>query len=196
MTDAQTLAVYDARAGDYATHFAAERPDRFLAAFMAELPPGAFVLDMGCGPGTASAFLTAAGHRVDAVDASPGMVALARERGVAARLGSFVDVAADAVYDGVWANFSLLHAPRAEVPGHVARLARALRAGGVFHLGMKLGTGEGRDRLGRFYSYFTRAELEGYLAAAGLVCVAAHEGSEVGLAGVDEPFVLMRARCG
>ena len=53
------------------------------------------------------------------------------------------------LYDGIWANFSLLHAPRAAFPLHLMALKRAIKPGGLLHLGMKLGEGEGRDGLGR-----------------------------------------------
>ncbi|MEZ5913668.1 MAG: class I SAM-dependent methyltransferase [Paracoccaceae bacterium] len=195
--DARTVAAYDARAGDYAARFAADRPGRHLAAFMALLPAAADVLDLGCGPGDASAFLAAAGHRPDPVDASSAMVQLARERhGLPARLATFDDIAAEATYDGVWANFSLLHAPREAFPRHLAALFRALRPAGLLHLGLKTGTGEGRDRLERFYTYVTVPEITGLLGNAGFAVIATEEGRETGLAGTDDPFVILRARRG
>jgi len=192
--DARTLAAYDARAQDYARQFRAKAPDSDLQAFMALLPPGARVLDLGCGPGTASAFLRAAGFEPDPVDASPAMVEMANGRhGIGARPAAFDDIDAQAAYDGVWANFSLLHAPRADLPRHLAALHRALKPGGALHLGMKTGTGEGRDRLDRFYTYYSRAALEALLAGAGFTVIAVREGHEVGLAGTDDPFIILRA---
>lgn len=192
--DARTLAAYDARAQDYARQFRAKAPDSDLQAFMALLPPGARVLDLGCGPGTASAFLRAAGFVPDPVDASAAMVEMANDRhGIGARQATFDDIEAQAAYDGVWANFSLLHAPRADLPRHLAALHRALKAGGALHLGMKTGEGEGRDRLDRFYTYYSRAALEAQLAGAGFTVIAVREGHEVGLAGTDDPLIILRA---
>ena len=193
-TDRRTVAVYDARAADYADRFRTDQPDRHLAAFMAALPAGARVLDLGCGPGTASAFLRAAGFHPDPVDASVAMVELAnRHHDIGARLATFDDIDADAAYDGIWANFSLLHAPRADLPRHLAALRRALKPKGLLHIGMKTGTGEGRDSMDRFYTYVTVPELTGLLKDARFRVIATHEGSEVGLAGTDDPFVIMRA---
>lgn len=193
-TDARTLAVYAARAQDYADRFRTAHPDRHLTAFMASLPPGARVLDLGCGPGNASAFLRAAGFQPDPVDASPEMVALANARhSLGAQIATFDDIDAVAAYDGVWANFSLLHAPRAELPRHLRALHRALRPGGTLHLGLKTGTGEGRDAFGRFYTYVTVPELCGLVEGAGFTVTATEEGREKGLAGTDDPFVILRA---
>lgn len=193
--DPGTIAVYDARAGDYDDRFRQNRPGRHLRAFMDLLPQGARVLDLGCGPGNASAFLRAAGMVPDPVDASPAMVKLANDRhAIGARLATFDDIDAIAAHDGVWANFSLLHAVRADLPRHLAALHRALKPGGILHLGLKTGEGEGRDRLGRFYTYVTVPEITGLVTAAGFTVVATEEGHEVGLAGTDDPFVILRAR--
>ena len=195
MPDPRTLAVYDAKAGDYADLVTQSEPDADLAAFMADLPAAAAVLDLGCGPAQASAFLRAAGHHPDPVDASPGMVALANDtHAIGARLATFDDISGQHIYDGIWANFSLLHAPRADLPRHLAALAATLKPGGVFHIGMKTGTGELRDSIDRLYTYVTIPELTALLTDAGLTPYATREGAEAGLSGEVAPFVIIRAR--
>ncbi|MCV6591402.1 MAG: SAM-dependent methyltransferase, partial [Silicimonas sp.] len=97
-------------------------------------------------------------------------------------------------YDGIHANFSLLHAPKIEMPGHLGRISRALRPRGVFHIGMKTGTGEARDALGRFYAYYQEDELTALLAAAGLNVIAKDRGREKGLAGTVDPWMILLAR--
>jgi SAM-dependent methyltransferase len=192
--DPRTIAVYDAKAKDYADRFATAKPDRALAAFIAALPAGARVLDLGCGPGTASAFLRAAGHLPDPMDASPETVALANARhAIGARIADFDAVTEVAAYDGVWANFSLLHAPRSAMPRYLAALHRALKPGGLLHLGMKTGSGEARDGLDRMYTYYDVDELQALLRAAGFTPTALVEGTERGLAGTDDPFALLTA---
>jgi len=192
--DAGTLAAYAARAGDYAERFASDRPDADLQAFIDALPAGGRVLDFGCGPAAASAHMRAAGLDPDPVDASPEMVALANATfDIGARVGLFEELGAVAAYDGVWANFSLLHSPRAALPGHLAAIALALKPGGVLHLGMKTGTGETRDALGRFYAFVSIDELQDQLAEAGLRVIHLREGAERGLAGTLDPFVVCRA---
>jgi hypothetical protein len=122
------------------------------------------------------------------------MVALARRHpGVTARRASFDDIDAVARYDGIWASFSLLHAPRADLPRHLAALVRALKPGGRFHIAVKTGNGEKRDRLGRFYTYYTDAELSGLLEAAGLTITARRTGSGKGLDGAVAPWIAITA---
>jgi len=58
---------------------------------------------------------------------------------------------------------------------------------------MKLGTGEKRDALGRFYTYYTAQELKDILAQAGFTLTFQREGQEKGLAGDVEPFIMMTA---
>lgn len=193
--DPETLAAYQARADAYAARFASSTPDTTLARFIESLPRGARVLDLGCGPGDASAQMHKAGLVVDPVDATPAMIALARDRyGLPARLGSFDDLTATAAYHGVWANFSLLHAPRAALPGHLAAIRRALAPGGLFHIGMKLGTGAARDALGRAYTYVTRDELAALLHAAGFRILQENTFTEVGLAGTADPGITVLSR--
>lgn len=195
MSDPETIRIYDDRASDYAAltedHNAA---DPALEAFVAALPPGGRVLDLGCGPGTSAARMARAGLAVVAVDASGEMVALAaRHPGVTARQARFDEIDETAAYDGIWANFSLLHAPQAEFPGHLARLFRALKPGGIFHIALKLGTGEGRDSLGRFYSYYQEDSLEHLLQQAGFTITARSFGAGPGLSGKVEDWIAMRA---
>ena len=194
MPDARTIAFYDSAAERYDNLFAKGTPDADLLAFMALLPDGATVLDLGCGPGRASVHMKEAGHTPDPVDASQGMVDVARANGLDARLMTFDDLDAVAAYDAVWANFSLLHAPRADLPRHFAAISTALRDGGILHVGMKTGTGEERDSIDRQYTYVTVDELQGLIRDAGLTVIATREGREKGFAGTDDPFVIMRAR--
>jgi len=193
--DARTLAAYALHTASYAERFSQSLPDRHLKAFMAALPPAAQVLDLGCGPANASATLRATGHHPDPVDASPEMVALANTRhAIGARLASFDDLDAMAAYDGIWANFSLLHAPRAALPRYLAAIHKALKPAGLFHLALKTGRGEHRDRLDRLYTFVTPQEITALLTATGFTILTTHQGSERGLAGTLDPFITLLAR--
>lgn len=192
--DEETLKVYAAQAVRYAQTFDTERDDPWLDAFVAAMPEGGHVLELGCGPGRIAGLMQRAGLRVDAVDAAPEMIALARDlHGVEARLARFDDIEGQAVYDGVWANFSLLHAPKADMPDHLARLHMALVPGGRFHLGLKSGRGEKRDDLGRFYAFYEEAELRDLLTAAGFAVAQVDHGASAGLAGTVDPWMIVTA---
>lgn len=197
MSDRETLDVYDQKASEYAelTHDDTLKNSE-LAAFVAAVPQGGRVLDLGCGPGSASEVMAGAGLAVDALDASAEMVRLAAARpGVAARQGTF-DALADyqpGSLDGIWASFSLLHAPREDLPRHLRDCHRALRAGGVLTIGMKTGDGTARDALGRRYTYVTIDELSDLLNSAGFSVGSHVTGTGPGLSGEDAPWVVMTA---
>lgn len=195
MIDDRTIALYDARAQDYADQLSDLKPGKSLSDFIADIPPQGHVLDLGCGTGRSAAAMAAAGLQVDALDASQGMIALAREKyGITARLGTFDDIAGNGIYDGIWANFSLTHAPRSAIPNHLDAIAQALKPKGQLHIGMKTGTGTHRDRLGRLYTLVTQAELTTWLTASGLTPTSVRSGAEKGFAGDIDPFIVIRAQ--
>ncbi len=194
-SDQKTLAVYDAKAHEYAALMDSYGEDPLLIAFIDALPNDAYVLDLGCGPGWAARAMAAAGLRVDATDASAEMVALARQiDGIDARQATFEDISGTDLYDGIWANFSLLHAPRDAMPGHLAALHRALKPGGLFHIGVKTGSGSHRDSLGRVYTFYTEDELRLLLVKAGFVPFATRTGVDKGLSGSMDPWFAISAR--
>ncbi|NDR56855.1 class I SAM-dependent DNA methyltransferase [Aliiruegeria sabulilitoris] len=195
MSDERTLSVYDTQAGDYAQLVETGRPYPRLEAFMDRLPKGGRVLDLGCGPGNWAARMIERGLEVVALDASDGMAAVAAERyGLTVRVARFDSVTETEAYDGIWAHFSLLHAPRSAMPGHLAALYRALRPGGWFLLALKLGSGEARDGKDRFYTYYTEDELCGLLDAAGFEIVIQEHGEDVGFDGTPHEFIVLTAR--
>ena len=193
-SDSETLSFYDQAAPKYAANFSRDTPDSDLVAFMAGVKPGGRVLDLGYGPGNSAAMMRDAGFAVEASDASQSMADLAAEKyGLIVRVETFDDIASHGEYDGIWANFSLLHAPRADLPGHLKAIHGALVPGGLLHLGLKLGDGEKRDHLGRFYAYHQEDELRTHLANAGFSGVVSRTGKEKGMAGTLDPFVIIRA---
>ncbi|WP_227270897.1 class I SAM-dependent methyltransferase [Roseobacter weihaiensis] len=194
MSDDETLRVYADRAQAYADMTGQAAADPSLQGFIEAIPAEGRVLDLGCGPGASAAVMADAGLAVEAFDPVAKMVALASAHdGVEARQAGFEDVSGTDVYDGIWANFSLLHAPRAQMPEHLARIARALKPSGRFHIAVKTGTGSKRDSLGRFYTYYTDAELTGLLETAGLTVTGRRTGSEKGLDGVEAPWISLAA---
>lgn len=193
MSDPDTMAFY-ARQTEAYRKMAEGHHNPQLAAMMASLPVGARVLDLGCGPGQDARALARAGFAVVAMDASPEMIRqAAMAEGVETRLGSFADLHDTAAFDAVWASFSLLHAPKAAFPGHLAAIHRALRPGGVLVLSLKTGEGEARDSLGRFYAYYSETELTALLTGAGFRVAHVHHGHSTGMAGTHDPFMTVTA---
>lgn len=196
MSDPETLKVYADKAQDYADMTdEANSNDPLLEAFIEDVPEGGLVLDLGCGPGASAARMAQAGLQVDAFDPVPEMVQMARRHaGVRARQARFEDVSGTDLYDGIWANFSLLHATKDDLPAHLMRIAKALKPTGIFHVAVKTGTGTARDSLGRQYTYYTDDELTARLAEVGLFVLDRQTGEGEGLAGDTSEWIALRAR--
>ena len=189
----ETVNVYAKMAGEYADLVGDALPDE-LKEFIAALPSGGRVLDLGCGPGHHAAHMAKAGLDVLATDATPEMVSLAaHHKGVTAQCAKFDDIPRLGQFHGIWASFSLLHATRSDFPRHLADISSALLPGGLFCAGLKLGEGEGPDRLGRHYSYYTEAELRDAILAAGMKPGNVRLGEAKGLAGDVEPWIVIFA---
>jgi SAM-dependent methyltransferase len=100
-----------------------------LVAAVAEAAPR-HVLEVGCGWGELAEWVARdTGAEVVAVDLSPRMVELARERGIDARVADVQELPfADASFDVVIAAWMLYHVP--DLDRATAELARVLRPGG------------------------------------------------------------------
>ena len=151
--DKETLQFYRGNAEAYATRTFTSRQARLMA-FLAQLPPGARILELGCGAGGDTAEMLARGFDVRATDGSPEMADVASKHlGRTVETLLFHDLDEVEAYDAVWANACLLHVPRAELADILARIWRAMKAEGVFYASYKEGDGDGRDPLNRYYNY-------------------------------------------
>ena len=164
--DDATLQFYRSNARSYADW--AKAPSTRLRGFLALLPPGGAILELGCGAGNHSAVMLAEGFSVRATDGSPEMAEIAAQRlGHPVEAMRFDELEAHEAYDGVWASACLLHVPRDELAGILARIHRALKPSGVFYASYKMGESDGRDSLGRYYSYVSPDWLKATYASAG-----------------------------
>lgn len=195
MTDPETLKVYAAQSARYAALTDDDlSADPLLKAFIMALPRGGSALDLGCGPGTAAGVMADAGLQVHATDAVPEMIALAAAHPmVHAEVKTFDQINGTALYDGIWANFSLLHADRSGLPTILHALHTALKPQGYFHIAMKLGQNTARDSIGRQYTYVTEDELRDLLAMAGFTITKKHTGSGKGLDGTYADWIALAA---
>ena len=165
--DRETLEFYQNRAGEWAAHLPhAYSPG--LDAFLDLLPPGASILELGCGDGREAARMAERGFDAHPSDGTPAMARLASERlGREVPVMDFAELDAVEAYDAVWCQASLLHLAEAELAPVLSRIHRAMRSGGWHWASYKDGTGGGRDAGGRFFSYIPIARLEAAYRGAG-----------------------------
>lgn len=120
---------------------------RNIARFNALLPRGGTVLDVGCGSGRASKLLREKGLSVTGIDFSEKMLTLARKRtrGVSFTLMDVRKLAfPDESFDGVWANFAIIHIPKRETVQTLREWNRVLKPDGVLFVTTSAGAhGEG-----------------------------------------------------
>ena len=176
----ETVRSYDRDAAAYVSSTAA-MPDSVrvdIEAFAARLGHGSSVLEIGSGGGRDAALMEVLGLRVRRTDITPAFVELLRERGHDADLLDPLtdDLASvdgpDVPYDGVWANASLLHVARADLPAVLARLAGVTRQGGLLRITVKEGDGDGWSTHGsiaspRHFTYWREAPLRAVVEDAG-----------------------------
>jgi SAM-dependent methyltransferase len=176
--DEPTLRFYRENAQAYAEW--AKAPSTRLTGFLALLPPGGTILELGCGAGYHAAKMLAAGFTLRATDGSPEMAEIAARRlGHPVEAMLFHELDADQAYDGVWASACLLHVPRDDLAGILATIHRALKPDGVFHASFKTGEGDGRDALGRYYNYPSSQWLQSAYAEAGPWGMLVSDSSEI-----------------
>jgi SAM-dependent methyltransferase len=167
---------------------------RFVSDLLERCPPGGTVLDAGCGTGKYFAMVLDAGRRVVGADQSTGMLQRARARFPAVPLEKvgLQELAFDGEFDAVMCVDAMENIPPEDWPAVVANLRRALRPGGHLYLtveevddreldrrqaeatarGLPVVRGEDAGAGGGYHYYPSRAQVAGWLEAAGLTVVA------------------------
>jgi SAM-dependent methyltransferase len=190
--DNLTIDIYNKNAAEYANLDIDKVSLKAYHDFSNILPKNGLVLDYGCGPGYFAKKFLADGFRVDAFDASEKMIEIAsRETQVNCWLGNFKSFRATTLYDGIWANFSLLHAQKKEITPLIRTIFKSLKPHGLFSIGLKLGTGEKRDEIGRKYSYFEEQEINKILSNEGFYHISHHLGEAKGLDGERANLIII-----
>lgn len=182
----ETVTAYELDAAAYA-EASPTMPDSVradLEELAAGLGAGARVLEIGSGGGRDALLMEELGLRVRRTDITPAFVALLREQGHAADLlDPLVDdlSSPEGPYDVVWANASLLHVDRVDLPTVLARLAEVTRDGGLLRVSLKEGDGDGWSTHGsisrpRHFTYWRASSLEPVVTGAGWSEVAIRSG--------------------
>lgn len=115
------------------------------------------LLDFGCGPGRDLRALAELGHVAIGLDGAPRFVEMARNHsGCEVWLQDFLALdLPERHFDGVFANASLFHVPRSELPRVLRALHAALKPGGILFSSIPHGAdqeGWSNERYGVFHA--------------------------------------------
>lgn len=133
--------------------------------FLAELQPGATILDVGCGVGRDARCFEKLGYSVTAFDGSEEMVKLSTQiLKNPPFLMRFKEMNFFEKFNGVWAAASLIHVSPHELKDIFQRIYNALTPQGIFFVNFKHGVGNYTHEERTFY-YMTEQEIRPYLAS-------------------------------
>lgn len=168
---AATIAHYDRHAESFwegtRDHDVAQNVAALLEAIEGD-PPFA-ILDLGCGPGRDLAHFKSLGHEAVGLDGSREFAAMARTHsGCAVLHQDFLALdLPERHFDGVFANASLFHVPRRELPRVLRHLAVALKPRGALFASNPRGENQEDANGGRYGCYYDLETWRGYMTAAG-----------------------------
>jgi len=103
---------------------------------------GKSLLEIGCGPGRDARSFQDRGFDVFAIDNTPTMVRLCREKGVSADVLDSYDLGqVERHFDAVFSMNCLLHIPGSDLPQILELIRDKMNDGGLFYLGLWGGDG-------------------------------------------------------
>jgi SAM-dependent methyltransferase len=168
---AGTLAHYEDRAVDFWEGTRDHDVTQNVGALLRHIEgaPPLRILDLGCGPGRDLAAFRALGHDPVGLDGSPAFVAMAREHsGCEVWQQDFLALELPANhFDGIFANASLFHVPRQELPRVLRELHATLKPDGVLFSSNPRGDNQEGWNGGRYGVYHDLPAWRAYLTGAG-----------------------------
>jgi 2-polyprenyl-3-methyl-5-hydroxy-6-metoxy-1,4-benzoquinol methylase len=139
----ETLSFYRANALQYFTDTIGLNTGKLRDRFLALVPPGSHIVDLGCGSGRDSQHFLSLGFRVTAIDACQELASLAEKAiGQPVIVERIESVVLEEPADGIWACASLLHVRRRDLSLVLCNLSRSLKIGGVLYASFKHGKSE------------------------------------------------------
>jgi ubiquinone/menaquinone biosynthesis C-methylase UbiE len=174
-----TINWYDANAEKYAADSDGITFESTARQFLEKLNPNPKILEAGCGSGRDAITLSELGAEVTGVDASEGLIAVAKKKSsdIEFLVCNFLDLPLlDETFDGVWSHASLVHLDTiSDVKSALSEFYRVLKNEGYLYVLVKKQNGEEKtavvsDSLSnhdRFFRYYTEEELQTLLEESG-----------------------------
>ena len=148
----ETIEYYNDNAKEYFDYTVNVDMSEHYERFLKYLPDNAYILDVGCGSGRDSMFFKSAGYKVKAIDGSEKLCELASTYlGEKVENKRFLEIDYTDMFEGIWANASLLHAERNTIDSVVEKLWKALKEKGIIYASFKYGDGD-RVQGDRYYN--------------------------------------------
>jgi SAM-dependent methyltransferase len=167
---AKTLEHYNARAAEFWEGTRDHDVKQNIEALLRHIRgfPPLRILDFGCGPGRDLAAFRALGHEPVGLEGSAPLAAMARAHsGCEVWEQDFLALKLPAVhFDGIFANASLFHVPRRELPRVLGELRAALKPAGVLFASNPRGNNEEGWNRGRYGAYHDLDSWRAFLVAA------------------------------
>lgn len=164
----QTIEHYDLHAVSFWEGTKDHDVSQNTAAFLAALPQNKplDILDFGCGPGRDIRHFKSLGHRPVGLDGSAAFCEMAsRLTGCPVWRQDFLHLdLPEQAFDGIFANASLFHVPRQQLPTVLDKLHQALRNEGVLFTSNPRGNGEARH--GQRYGHYMELETSAHFLTA------------------------------
>lgn len=168
-------------------------------AFLAALPKDQAldILDFGCGPGRDVHYFKSLGHRPVGLDGCEAFCMMARRHTDCKILHqNFLGLdLANLRFDGIFANASLFHIPRRELPCVLETLHAALRPGGILFASNPHGNDEEGWSGKRFGHFMCVESIRRYLEDAGFT-VLDHYYRPQGKPFHEQPWLAILAQAG
>ena len=145
--------------------------------FLSKLVPGATILDVGCGAGVKSHYLTNKGFKVTGIDFSDKLVDIARREypGISFHIVDIYEIDKfQQTFDAVFVQAVLLHIPKDKIKEVLVKLKEKINPNGFLYIAVKGLREDGIEEEIKkendyryddeiFFSYYSLSELEEYL---------------------------------